>query len=326
MSLAVCCPCGNPLECEHLELVVTMVCPQCHRELTLEFESADHRRRRAVLTVMEGPHWVGERFLVPVGQPLTVGAALGNWLSLDDAGVSDVHCEVRLTPQGNVVVVDRGSADGTWIGKQRIRRGRLSDRESFRVGAFRLRLDFDRSDGTPAAVDSTVIDIGGGVLPRMTQVGGDATAGTWLVRNRYVVSRWLLTVFAWLAGVDHACHLSLHAGWQWYGSAIAGLVILVVLSEAGRRIALVRPYMCPAALILLLFLAVLDGLWGLPVAAAGALALIASLALLSCVRATTGRAIAAMLCGVAATATIATLAIARAVEAISQYAGSFNFR
>ncbi|MFQ5422633.1 MAG: FHA domain-containing protein [Phycisphaerae bacterium] len=325
MSLAVCCPCGNPLECEHLELIVTMVCPACDLELTLEFELAHHQRRRAVLTVMEGPHWIGERFLVPVDQPLTVGAALGNWLSLDDAGVSDVHCEVKLTPQGNVVVVDRDSAGGTWIGSQRIRRGRLSDRESFKVGAFRLRLDFERSDGTPAAVDSPAVDIGGRVLPSMAQVGGDATAGMWLVRNRYVVSRWLLTVFAWLTGVYHACHLSLHSGWQWYGSAIAGLVILVVLSEAGRRIALVRPYMCPAALVLLLFLVVLDGLWGLPVAAAGELVLMASLALLSCVRATTGRAIAAMLCGVAATTTIATLAIVRAIEAISQYSGSFDF-
>ncbi len=177
MSFVVCCPCGNPLERDDVDLVVALDCPHCKRELTLEFEDAEKRRLRAVVTVMEGPHWVGERFIAPVGERLSIGRALGSWLSLDGDGVSDIHCELRLSKRGSLVIEDCGSEGGTWVGKQRISRGRLADKHSFRVGEFRLRVDFQGDDGASAAADDTPFADQTRDLPEMEAVIEEETPG-----------------------------------------------------------------------------------------------------------------------------------------------------
>lgn len=325
MSLVVCCPCGNPLECDDVGLVVTLTCPHCERELTLEFSNSSQDRQRAVLTVMEGPHWLGERFLMPVGLPLMVGGALGNWLSLDGDNVSDLHCELRLTERGNLVVEDRGSDAGTWLDKVRVKRGRLEDKQSITVGEFRLRVDFQLVDGSGApAAPATAVDAAA-PLPEMAKVRKDETPGTWMARNRFQVSRGFLTVFAWLTGAYHWSYLCLEEGWEWYWAGIAGFAVFVVLADLGRRVALVHPYMNYISLVVLLALTVLDITWHMPVAAIASFLLIVSLALLALRPPGLRQAIVGVLLGTASLATIGAKSVPLTIDGLSRYIGSLRW-
>lgn len=63
----------------------------------------------------------------------TVGRSSDNDLSVDDASVSDHHCEIELTASA-VVVRDLGSTHGTWIDAARIQEGRLDAGQTLLVG------------------------------------------------------------------------------------------------------------------------------------------------------------------------------------------------
>jgi hypothetical protein len=265
MALVICCPCGNPIDFEHLELVVTLTCPHCKRELDLELENGPVNRRRAVLTVMAGPHWVGERFLMPVGVDLSVGQASGNWISLEDDAVAQIHCRLRLQQDGSVIVEDRQSPTGTWIGNQRIARGKLAPKQSLRIGNFRLRLDYQAVDGSTivAAPTSSVSDTSG-LLPTMAKVRPRNTPANWLITNRFPFCRTLMLVAAWTLGVYHA--LALHnaqsMGWRWPVAIAGGLVIVGLFVIAGRQVALAHRQFRFAPLGLFALLAILDLAWG----------------------------------------------------------------
>src|SRR5688572_24255562 len=130
MAYVVCCPCGNPLDCENLDIVVTLACPRCEKEMEIELDGARGQRVRGVLTVMEGPMWVGQRFVIPIGPDLKMGKADDNWLALDGDEVSDHHCQIRLTPQGEVILRDLESNNGTWVGPVRVAQGKLTSGSS----------------------------------------------------------------------------------------------------------------------------------------------------------------------------------------------------
>jgi pSer/pThr/pTyr-binding forkhead associated (FHA) protein len=283
MALVICCPCGNPIDFEHLELVVTLTCPHCKRELDLELDNGPADRRRAVLTVMEGPHWVGERFLMPVGADLGIGQAGGNWIALEDETVSSMHCRLRLQEDGSVVVEDRQSKTGTWIGNQRIARGKLAAKQSLRVGRFRLRLDYQAIDGSTivAAPTSAVAD-SSGLLPTMATVRRRRTATTWLVTNRFRVARWLLMGAAWALALYHAVtfHAATAFGWRWPVAIAAGVLIGAVLALSGRRVTLAHAHFRFVPLALLVALAVVDLTMAFTAAAVASLAVAASLSLL----------------------------------------------
>ena len=280
MAIIVCCPCGNPLDCDNLDLVITVTCPQCRRELTLELEGVT-AGRRALLTVMEGPHWVGERFVVPVGVDLSIGQTGGNWLSLDSDKVSPVHCRIQLGADGSVIVEDRQSTSGTWIGDLRIARGKLPPKGSLRVGEFRLRLDYESADGTTivAATPGSANDQSG-ILPTMTRVRGRRTPGAWAVSNRFKLSRWMLMLFAWLAGAFHGIELIRANGWLRWQGLVAGVVILAAISMSGRRVTLSHKHFKYASLLLLIVLALVDLNWGLPVGAISCLGMAACVLML----------------------------------------------
>ena len=89
MAILICCPCGLPLDCENIDLVIDAACPRCKRNLDLEFEDESGARRRAVLTILEGPIWKGEQFVMPIGQQLTLGTGTDGWLSLEGENLEE---------------------------------------------------------------------------------------------------------------------------------------------------------------------------------------------------------------------------------------------
>lgn len=327
MSLVVCCPCGNPLECDSVELVVSLTCPHCSQELELEFEDRHRRRCRAVITVMEGPHWVGERFVTPVGKRLSVGSANGNWLSLDGDSLSDRHCDLCLTGRGNLILEDRGSESGTWVGELRVKRAKLENTQSFRVGDFRLRLDYELNDGSTMGVAVSPMEESTLDLPQLVAVDTSQKAPAhWPARNRFRIARWLLTAFAWLAGVYHFINLCQNHEWAWYSAGVVGLAIVLSFAELGRRVALVRPYVNYACLAVVSLLAVLDCVWQLPFAAISAFILTVSLLLLAMRPPSPTQAIAGLMIGMTSSVLMAAAAIPAAVTSVVGYVGSFHFR
>jgi len=283
MALVVCCPCGNPLDCDNLELVVSLTCPRCEREILLELDTGGEQALRMILTVMEGTHWVGERFVMPIGTNLAIGAASGNWLSLDSEDLADVHCRLHVTKQGQVAIEDQNSASGTWIADQRIQRGQLSPQQSLTIGKFRFRLDIQAADGIEAAPPSTPAESDARPLPIMARVRPFETPGFWLISNRFQVARSLMIASACLMGIYHTCSLHLLSedrGWEPRRAVLAGLVILATLLISGLRVTQARRHFKFAAVLVLVLLAAVDVHWTIPVPAIALLLLAACLMLL----------------------------------------------
>lgn len=284
MALVVCCPCGNPIDCDQLDLVVTVNCPLCRKELTLEIEDSAGRSSRGVLTVMEGPFWVGEQFVVPVGLELRIGKASGNWLSLDADGLSNIHCRLHMGADGTVILEDTKSESGTWINKQRIARGKLASRQSFRAGEFRFRLDIQSSDGTTvvaapgaaAALDESAF------LPVMREVKDTRDPLRWFSINRFVIARTFMLSFAVLMGLFHICAIRLNTDSTrpWLVASLTGIGIASVFLVAGRRVALAHKYLKYASLSVLVGFAILDLTWTMPVPAIACFAMAACLTVL----------------------------------------------
>ncbi len=283
MSLVICCPCGNPLDCDNLELVVSLVCPRCDRELLLEVADKDDVTSRAILTIMEGPRWIGERFLLPVGVDLAIGATGGNWLSLEDDNISDEHCKLHFTESGRVSIEDLCSASGTWIADQRILRGRLQPCQSFKLGDFRFRLDFQAPDGAPApAVGEPVEDLSTRNLPTLDSVTSRQTPARWLIRDRFRIARTTMLVYAWLVAVHHACWLQLQEPYPWspLAACLTGAGMLIGLTICCHRVTFAHKYCKFASIAVLVLLAAVDLAIGIHVPAVAALGLAATLALL----------------------------------------------
>lgn len=319
MALVICCPCGEPLECDNLELVVTVSCPKCKREVTLEFDDEHRRRCRGILTVMEGPHWVGERFVVPVGVPLKIGSELGNWIALDDEQVDKTHCEVRLTEQGNAVIEDLGSQQGTWIGGQRIARGKLGDKQSFKVGPFRLRLDYELNDGASRASQPTAAVAPGIPLPSLQNVIQKENVVHLLMTYRYHIARGMITVFAWLTGLYHCCNLYLDRHWEWYYACAMGLGMLILLADLGRRVALVHPYMNYVSVGVLVVFGIVDATMSLPFPSVASFLIAASLAVITFRIPTGGQSLAAIGLGTASAVMMGFVSYQEALRIVALY-------
>jgi uncharacterized membrane protein YqaE (UPF0057 family) len=231
---------------------------------------------------LEGPYWVGERFVMPVNQELVIGRATGHWLSLNSASLSDAHCRLHVAEDGRILVEDLESRSGTWIGSQRIIRGRLASMQCFSVGGFRFRLDLQSADGTTAIAQPLL------AAPAETQplpLTGPKrlpSLGAFLARGRFQLSRWGLVIFAWLAGVYHACWLSCRPSGPWpaLAAVLMGVVVTLALVAAARKLALVHGRHKYAAVIALLLLAVVDFCWKLPGPTAAGLGLAVSVGML----------------------------------------------
>lgn len=258
MAQLVCCPCGTPLDCERLDIIVTLECPRCSRELRIELADPQRGRCHAILTVMEGPHWVGEQFVMPMGQDLIIGKAGGNWISLDSDLVADRHCRLKLTPRGSVQVEDLGSDSGTWIGPLRIARGRLKATESVRLGEFRLRLDFKAAIGGELVSQASAMPDTSGYLPDLRAVDKERTFLDNFAAKRFVIARNFIMSFSWLTAIHHFATLKVERGYEGYLALLVAVVILVPALFAGRRVALVHRYFKYAAILVLAVLGLVD--------------------------------------------------------------------
>ncbi|MEE8170418.1 MAG: FHA domain-containing protein, partial [Phycisphaerae bacterium] len=203
MSLHVQCACGNAIDCEHLEMVVTLPCPFCNRELTVEFLDATRQRRRIILTVAEGPRFTGQRYVVPVGEQLILGAGGQSWLPLPQGEVAERHCRLHVDPRGLVNISDLDSPHGTWIDTQRVVQGVLKAGQSLRLGYYRLEVNVESvapPDQAPVRDAIGGYQMPAAPLPVMHAVVPHSVSG-WIIGRRFTLIRGGLLAYAWIGGL-----------------------------------------------------------------------------------------------------------------------------
>ena len=90
----------------------------------------------ALLIVKRGPN-AGSRFLLD--RPVTsAGRHLDSDILLDDITVSRRHAEFRLDKDGNWLVADVGSLNGTYVNRQPVDSTVLANNDQVQIGKFRL--------------------------------------------------------------------------------------------------------------------------------------------------------------------------------------------
>lgn len=102
---------------------------------TNAFEEAELAPGTGMLLVRRGPN-AGSRYVLdhPV---VTLGRHPDSRVFLDDITVSRRHAEIRRTDDG-YELVDVGSLNGTYLNRERVERGRLTDGDLIQVGKFKL--------------------------------------------------------------------------------------------------------------------------------------------------------------------------------------------
>ena len=90
------------------------------------------RRQQAAAVAQRGR-------MFPLGQELTVGRAAGCQVTLDDTYVSQLHARV-FARDGQYLVEDLGSTNGTFVGEERIHDFALENQSEFTIGGSTLML------------------------------------------------------------------------------------------------------------------------------------------------------------------------------------------
>ena len=109
-------------------------------KLTLPRQNRAKRMTIPTLRVVAGPDML--RFCsLSAGEELLIGRDENCGLSLTDASVSRYHARLSSSPNGEVMVQDLGSTNGTAINARSTRRGILRPGDHLEIGAVSLRLD-----------------------------------------------------------------------------------------------------------------------------------------------------------------------------------------
>ncbi len=96
-------------------------------------------RPQATLVIQDSPDAAMRgRVLALEGGVLTVGRSSDCNIVVQDQAMSRRHAQLRLE-DGCWILLDLGSANGVWVGNQRVREHRLSPGDSFRLGATGFR-------------------------------------------------------------------------------------------------------------------------------------------------------------------------------------------
>lgn len=304
------------MEAGGIDVVVSLRCPACEREMTLEYAGSEKERRRAILEVVEGPRFLGEQFVVPINEELVIGSAEGGWLRFQDGGLDAVHCWIKVDHHGAVMVGDLGSKTGTWIDQLRVVEGVLDPEQHLRLGYYRLRVrhamvgeappEEQKADEgeTPEAVP----------LITMKSIEAEETPVHRLVALRFYLARNGLIILSWLGGMHHFLEMRQWPGQSWIVAALSGIAYTFILSQFAQRIGLTEARTNLAALIVAGLAAVIDAGLFLWFAAAAAALVAGASAVLILKEPKPEHAIGATTLGAAGLAVLAVVTIQKMIE------------
>jgi pSer/pThr/pTyr-binding forkhead associated (FHA) protein len=127
---------GDDVQVEHEPTITYVpVTEDAMSILTPEQAAAIAGIRGYALIVQRGPQ-TGMTWLLPSGHT-TIGRDPTNDIVLDDITVSRQHCDIELT-NGDLILTDRGSTNGTYVNDSRADRRELAPGDRLLVGKFHL--------------------------------------------------------------------------------------------------------------------------------------------------------------------------------------------
>ncbi|RKZ13352.1 hypothetical protein DRQ53_03620 [bacterium] len=126
--------------------------PVTQGETTQTHEVAKFLRNYHVaLVTLEGP---GEGENVPVTRlPFIIGRGNQATMIIDNETISRNHAEIRLSADGRLEVLDKGSSNGSFVNGERVTAALIDDGDQIRFGAARFELALEeRPQRVPISV------------------------------------------------------------------------------------------------------------------------------------------------------------------------------
>lgn len=260
MATLIPCPCGNSVQCANLDLVVSLPCPSCGRELEVEFVDAQRRRQRLLLVQSDGPRMTAPQFILPINDELLIGSNGQRWMLLPDAQVAGVHCRLRADAAGTVRLEDFNTPAGTWVDDARVVRGELRPGQQLRIGGYAFCLQVE--DVEQARVERNTArrerQQAAANPPPPQRIVATSGAARTLTARRFALSRLLTVVFGWVAALYHYGQFG--EAMPMEAAYVAALCIVggVAFSLIAQRMSLARPGWNLAAAIVPGFLGIVD--------------------------------------------------------------------
>ncbi len=105
---------------------------------------------------------------------IKIGRLSSAHLCLDDERVSRIHSVIEVAPDGNVSIIDMGSADGTYVNGRRVNRSPLRSGDQIAVGGLKIVLETALPSDRPATLPASDMPNDAGTGRRMAVVPGEA--------------------------------------------------------------------------------------------------------------------------------------------------------
>src|SRR5512132_136913 len=82
---------------------------------------------------------------------IKIGRLASAHLCLDDEKISRIHSVIEVSPDGNLSIIDMGSAEGTFVNGKKVSRGALRPGDQITLGGLRIIVESSQSASAPNA-------------------------------------------------------------------------------------------------------------------------------------------------------------------------------
>jgi len=90
---------------------------------------------------------------------IKIGRLSSAHLVLDDERISRIHAVIEVAPDGNVSIIDMGSADGTFVNGKKVSRGVLATGDQISLGGLRLVVEAPGEVRSPAPAPAAPVPV-----------------------------------------------------------------------------------------------------------------------------------------------------------------------
>ena len=110
--------------------------------------------------------------------PIYIGRHVHSQVFLPDRDVSRQHAAIYATKEGNWVVEDLESANGTFVNGKKVHQAQLKGGDGLRIGSFAIEISLEsgESPGEPVHLDDTLIPQASQAVPAMPKASREIIA------------------------------------------------------------------------------------------------------------------------------------------------------
>src|SRR5512139_1163863 len=89
---------------------------------------------------------------------IKIGRLASAHLCLDDEKISRIHSVIEVSPEGNISIIDMGSAEGTFVNGKKVSRGALRVGDQITLGGLKIVLDTVEGLAAAAAPTNEMVE------------------------------------------------------------------------------------------------------------------------------------------------------------------------